>query len=225
MSISLDVLKEQPLFSALSRETLMPLAQYMVQKNYLADEIIQMEGEVCAYIAFVQSGAARVYRLTLAGREQVLATLTRGMHFNSVPAIISDGNESQCYRSSVRALTPLSLLLLPVEPYRNMLKTYPDLSFAVLSDFANRLDHLTNLVEDLSLHSVRGRLARFLLDQADRGELNERWTQDEVAAHLGTVRDVVGRTLRDFMDAGLVRREGAKLVLLDREGLEKEAQS
>jgi CRP/FNR family transcriptional regulator len=120
-------------------------------------------------------------------------------------------------------MSTLTLLLIPVERYRMFLQTYPDLTYAILKDFSRRLDHLTNLVEDLSLHSVRGRLARFLLEQADQGEVPALWTQDEIAAHLGTVRDVIGRTLRAFMDNGLVRREGAKLILLDRERLEEEA--
>jgi len=79
-------------------------------------------------------------------------------------------------------------------------------------------------VEDLSLHTVRGRLARFLLEQAETDETTRRWTQEEIAAHLGTVRDMVGRTLRAFADAGLVRMERQRIMLLDREGLEAEAQ-
>jgi CRP-like cAMP-binding protein len=101
-----------------------------------------------------------------------------------------------------------------------------------LKDFADRLDHLTNLVEDLSLRTVRGRLARFLLEHAppgpsgsiDAGGVTRRWTQDEIAAHLGTVRDMVGRTLRSFGDAGLIRMDRQRIVLLDREALEAEAQ-
>jgi len=102
----------------------------------------------------------------------------------------------------------------------------------MLREFANRLDHLTNLVEDLSLRTVRGRLARFLLEHAPAGPsettnasgVTLRWTQDEIAAHLGTVRDMVGRTLRSFGDAGLVRMDRQRIVLLDREGLEAEVE-
>jgi CRP/FNR family transcriptional regulator len=71
---------------------------------------------------------------------------------------------------------------------------------------------------------VRGRLARFLLEQAEAGAVTRRWTQEEIAAYLGTVRDMVGRTLRAFADAGLVRLERQRIVLLDREGLEAEAE-
>lgn len=94
---------------------------------------------------------------------------------------------------------------------------------AILEDFAEKLDHLTDLVEDLALRTVRGRLARFLLEQADERGTTTRWTQDDIAARIGTVRDMVGRTLRSFVDAGLIRRDRQRIVLLDREGLEQEA--
>jgi CRP/FNR family transcriptional regulator len=221
MTSLLQIVTQQPLFAQLSQPTLHSLAQCAILRDFGADELVQMEGDPCRWVGFVQTGAARVYRLTLSGREQVLANLGPGMHFNTVPAL----DENSSLRSAVRALTPLGVLLIPVEEYRRLLQTHPDFSYAVLRDFAKRLDHLTDLVEDLSLRSVRGRLARFLLEQADSGEISGKWTQDEIAAHLGTVRDVIGRTLRGFMDAGLLRREGAKLLLLDRQGLEEEAQS
>jgi len=221
MTPLIQLITQQPLFSSLSQTTLQDLAQCAIQKDFEAEQIIQLEGDPCRWVGFVQSGAARIYRMTLSGREQVLANLGPGMHFNTVPAL----DENSPLRSAVRALTPLTLLLIPVEDYRRQLQKHPDLAYAVLRDFAKRLDHLTDLVEDLSLHSVRGRLARFLLEQAESGQVSAQWTQDEIAAHLGTVRDVIGRTLRGFMDSGLVRREGARLLLLDREGLEREAES
>ncbi|MBM4430728.1 MAG: winged helix-turn-helix domain-containing protein, partial [Chloroflexi bacterium] len=84
-------------------------------------------------------------------------------------------------------------------------------------------DHLTDLVEDLSLRTVRARLARFLLEHAEEQEVPRRWTQDEMAARLGTVRDMIGRTLKAFADAGLLRMDRQRIVLLDRQGLQTEA--
>ncbi len=70
-----------------------------------------------------------------------------------------------------------------------------------------------------SLHTVRGRLARFLLEHAEgeRGAeagaatVFRRWTQEEIAAQIGTVREVVARTLRASADAGLLRIEGHRM--------------
>ena len=110
------------------------------------------------------------------------------------------------------------------EDFLRLTETSPDLAMNVLRDFAGKLTHLTGLVEQLSLHSIRGRLARFLIEQANQGEVAGRWTQDEIAAHLGTVRDMVGRTLRAFTDSGMIRRERNRVILLDRAALEAEAE-
>ncbi len=108
---------------------------------------------------------------------------------------------------------------------------HPELARVLLEDFARRLDHLTNLVEDLSLRTVRERLARFLLQHAgekaggpDSAGVVHRWSQEEIAAQIGTVREMVARTLRAFADAGLLRIERHRIILLDREGLEAEAE-
>ena len=50
-------------------------------------------------------------------------------------------------------------------------------------------------MEDLALHTVRTRLARSLLTQAEEGQPRRSWTQEEIAAQIGTVPEVVGRTL------------------------------
>ena len=82
------------------------------------------------------------------------------------------------------------------------------------------------MVEDLSLRSVEARLARLILEQAE-GEAvqRQRWaTQAEMAARLGTVPDVVNRTLRKLAAAGLIHVERQQIRILDGEGLRVVAQ-
>jgi CRP-like cAMP-binding protein len=71
---------------------------------------------------------------------------------------------------------------------------------------------------------VRARLARFIINLADSDTKSSGWTQDEIAAQIGTIRDVVGRLLREFEDQGLIRREQSEILLLDRKGLYKAAE-
>jgi len=72
---------------------------------------------------------------------------------------------------------------------------------------------------------VRTRLVRFLLQQADESAVTSKWTQDEMAAHLGTVRDMIGRSLRALSDENLIRLDRGRIILLDRAALEAEAQN
>jgi CRP/FNR family transcriptional regulator len=83
----------------------------------------------------------------------------------------------------------------------------------------------TSLAANLSLYTVRSRLAQFLIDLAERPQSAGGWTRDEIAAHIGTVRDVVGRLLREFESQGLIKRDRQNIILLDRKALMSEAQN
>jgi len=196
------------------------MARVAYARTYAAGEVVMFEGDPCEAVYFVLEGQVRVYRLSAAGREQVLTRLGPGSTFNAVPPFESGGVN----HATVEAVTPVTLYIMTSADFLRLVGECAELALAILRDFATRLNHLTDLVEDLSLHTVRGRLARFLLEHADVGGVTRRWTQEEIAAHLGTVRDTVGRTLRAFADAGLVRMHRQRIVLLDREGLEAEAE-
>jgi len=83
--------------------------------------------------------------------------------------------------------------------------------------------HLGGLAYDLSLRSVRGRLARFLLMQANSPS-SARWTHEQIAMQIGTVREVVSRTMLAFVKEGLVRLERGRIVIADAERLGREAE-
>jgi CRP/FNR family transcriptional regulator len=95
---------------------------------------------------------------------------------------------------------------------------------AILEHLAGRVRQLCNMIEDLAFYTVRTRLARCLLSRVDGEADVARYTsQTELALRIGTVRTVIGRTLRSFSQLGLIRRERGRVVITDREGLEREA--
>ena len=211
--ITAATLRQIALFAGLSDATLAAIAALAQRRTYDADApILWAEGRAeAAY--FVLEGQVRVYRVSREGREQVLVRLEPGQ----VPAFQDEARNP----ANAVALTPVALVVLLRDDFLRLILAHGDLALAVLRDFAGRLSHLTDLVEGLALHTVQVRLARFLLDQADRGTPGEaqRWTQQDIAVHLGTVRDVVGRELRALEDAGVVRVERGRIALLDRDAL------
>jgi CRP/FNR family transcriptional regulator len=216
----IETLRRVTLFATLSEEALARIARAAFVRTYLAGETIIFQGDPCETVYFIVEGTVRVYRLSEDGREQVLAPLGPGQSFNTVPPFQTEGVN----HATVEALTPITLYAISADDFRRLVRECGEVALAILSDFADRLHHLTNLVEDLSLRTVRARLARFLLRHAEASQVPRRWTQEEMAAYVGTVRDMVGRTLRAFADAGLIRMERRQIVVLDREGLEAEAE-
>jgi CRP/FNR family transcriptional regulator len=219
MKTDAEILQRNALFAELPQETLSRVARVAIRRTYAPDETIILEGAPCRAAYFVAEGHVRILRTSPEGREQVLSQLGPGRSFNTVPPFRPHGSN----HATAQAVDRVAVYAIPSEDFRQLVITSPDLALALLQDFTDRLDHLTDLVEDLSLRTVRGRLARFLLKQAEADAVTRRWTQAEIAARLGTVREMIGRTLRSFADADLIRMDRHRIELLDREGLEAEA--
>jgi len=212
-------LRAVPFFSSLDEETLSHLIAISTRHVYAPGEHILIEGEPAHQVYFVLRGEVKVSRLSLEGREQVLAYLGPGEPFNLVPMFDGRG----VHPSSVRANTEAVILAVDYDDFRAFLLDHPPMVLALLERCALRLRQVTALVEELALHTVRARLARFILEQA--GDSDRRWTQNELAACIGTVREMVGRTLRAFAEEGLIRRERGRIVVVDEEGLRRAAHS
>ncbi|MGD2104068.1 MAG: Crp/Fnr family transcriptional regulator [Anaerolineae bacterium] len=221
MKTDAEMLRRIALFADLPDETLSRVAGVSIRRTYAPEETIILEGEPCRAAYFVYDGHVRVLRTSPDGREQVLSQLGPGHSFNTVPPFRPGGVN----HATAQAVDSTTLYAVPKEDLLRLVTACPNVALALLQDFADRLDHLTDLVEDLSLRTVRGRLARFLLRQAeaDSDAVAREWTQAEMAARLGTVREMIGRTLRSFADAGLIKFDRQRIELLDREGLEEEA--
>lgn len=117
------------------------------------------------------------------------------------------------------ALEPTELWLLPRQSINQCLADNPTMALQVLQAMAERM---SELVADLSLHSVTERLARLLLDEAvNDALLRQQWaTQAELAARLGTVPDVLNRAPHKLTEAGLIQVQRHQIQILDRQGLE-----
>lgn len=221
MDGELQALRKITLFQGLSDGSLARLAAAGVYRSYQPGEIIIFQGDSNQAVYFILEGLVRVYRLSPQGREQVLARLGPGQSFNTVPPFLP----RSLNHATVSALTTVTLYTVPRQEFRQIVTECPELAQVMLGEFAARLDRLTDLVESLSLHSVRGRLAQFLLEHAQTDDSVQRWTQEEIAAHIGTVRDMVSRSLRALIDSDLIRLDREVIVLIDREGLRAEAQN
>ncbi len=214
-----QTLSQLPLFSRLDDEAVRGILPYVRERTLTRGQIILVEGEPCQAVYFVARGLARTQRLSPEGRVQVLAYLGPGSPFGLVPTI--DGGAHQ---ATVSAVSDTTLYAISSQRFLQIMHEHQQVAQAVLERMAGDVRRLSDMVEDLALHTVRTRLARFLLNQAEPPQPPaRRWTQVEIATHIGTAREMVGRTLRDFVNAGLIRRERGRIVVVDRERLEHQA--
>jgi CRP/FNR family cyclic AMP-dependent transcriptional regulator len=218
MAVTVQTLSKLSFFSRLGNDVLSEIAPYIQERTFSPGQVVILEGEPCQAVYVVGRGVVRTHRLSPEGREHVLAYLGPGEPFSLVPAL--DGGP---HLAAVDAVTDTTLYTIPCERFRQIMRDHHEVVLAVMERLAAEVRRLSDMVEDLALHTVRTRLARFLLAHADSRQPSKRWTQEEIASQIGTVRDVVGRTLRTFAGDGLIRRERGRLVVMDRAGLEREA--
>jgi CRP-like cAMP-binding protein len=213
--INLKELEQLPLLSKLEPETLQEILRHAFIQTRPAGFDLNIEGAPAEFCYLILSGQVRALRMSRDGRMQVLSRLGPGEALN----IISLLKEDRLNQASIETLTTTKLLTLDQSTFFMLVAKYPDFSRMILQIMADRMEKMTNLAADLSLHTVRTRLARFLLDLANQPQSAGGWTQDEIAAHIGTVRDVVGRLLREFESEGLIQRKRQQIAIIDRSGL------
>lgn len=201
-------------------EVIEAIARIAVPLRRTAGATIQIEGDPAEAMYLVVRGRVKIVRIAPSGREQVLRVAQAGEHFNTVP--IFDGGPCP---ANAEALTDVELLALPRQAIVEVVERYPVLALALLREFTSHLRSMVNLVDNLALHTVQGRLAQLLLAQAEAAERGEAMTltQAEMAARLGTVREMVARTLKNFETLGLIQLDRGTITLIDRAGLKAQA--
>jgi CRP/FNR family transcriptional regulator len=216
-------LSEIALFAALSESEIQGLAHRAVEKRFAADEMLFWEGEECAGIFLIVQGTVKIFRTSPGGREVMLSIESAPASVAELP--LFDGGP---YPASVRVVEPVVALFLNKNDFQQVCRQYPDVALKVLAVVGRRLRHLVGLVEAMTFGSVTQRLARLLLDAckvAGSETFELPVTHQELASRLGTVREVVSRNLARFRAAGLIAMQGRQVEIVDRPGLEQEAEA
>jgi len=210
------LIRAVPYFADLDHAELAQVQARLAERHYQADQIVFFEEDHCAGLHLVVSGRARVYRMSLEGREQVLALLGPGDSCNEVPAVDGGPNPASC-----NALEPTTFWVLSRDALDQLRQEIPGLNDAIVASLAARCRQLVQRVYNLSFLSVTARVAQFLVWQTepDRPLSRNRWTQEEIAAEVGTVREMVGRALHQLSEQGLIRLDRHRIHVLDRDGL------
>jgi len=216
-------LRRVPFFAVLPDEELKVLAGHCVVRRVARDEILVYEGDSCDGLFVIQAGAIKLFKMAENGREQVLVIERAGSTVGDLP--LFDGGS---FPASAVAVEDSTLLFLPKREFLDLCRHNSEVGFIVIRTLAWRFRYLTSLVEELSLKEVSHRLARFLRDRAVRQGIRTRRgvefpleeTNQEIGAEIGTVRDLVSRNLRRFVDRGILRLERRKVIVLDMPELE-----
>ena len=221
-------LAKVPIFSGLTDAELSFLAQRAVPRHYAPGEVVFAEGEPCAGLYVVESGHIRIFKTSPSGREQVLAIDGPGSSVAELP-VFDGGN----YPASGAAVDNATFLFVSKQDFQALCLTHPQVALKVLRVVGTRLRRLVGIIEELSFTTVRHRLASYLVRLARHEgkrtakgiEITLPASHQEVAAQIGTVRELVSRNLSRFQAEGLLAIDGRSVLVRNLEALEAELQS
>ncbi len=217
MAIQVDLLKRIPYFFDLGPSELSSIAKLIFEKKAETGEMLLLEGESTEVLYFVTSGVVKVFKISTEGKEQILNIARPGDSFNDVTAL--DGGPNP---ASVQAIGPVILYGIRKSNLETIVRDHPQVALNVIKILAGRIRYLVSLVEDLSFKHVIGRVAKILLEYAGDGTgTGQRLTQQDMAAMAGTVREVVGRSLKTLQKAGAIRLDRHRIVVTNKETLKK----
>lgn len=213
LSQKLDMLRSNSYFKELPQDVLEELCEDIVLCRYEPGEIVFWEGDPCAGLFVISSGVVKLFKISPQGRELVLNVFGNDVTFNEVA--VFDGGRNPV---NVSALERSEIWVLEPDVIREMHKKHPVLASAIIANLSQNLRMLVAKVEELTFYQVTHRLAR-LIDQlpADllAGDPSTRLTQDQIAARLGTVREVVGRSLRELERSGAIKVQRGRIRIVD----------
>jgi CRP-like cAMP-binding protein len=222
------LLKRVPIFSSLSEQEFAFLMPRLLQRRFQPGEIIFGEGDSCSGLYVVQSGNVRIFKSSVGGREQVLAIDGPGSSIAELP-VFDGGN----YPASAQAVNECNLFFYSRQDFQALCLQHPQVALKVLRVVGGRLRRLVNIIEELSFTTVRHRMIALLVRLAkssgnrngDAVSVQLPANNSELAAQIGTVRELVSRNLSRLQADGLIQVDNRDLKIPSLKKLEAELES
>jgi len=187
--------------------------------TYAAGSVAYMPGQP-DYASVIVSGLARAYVASTSGRQATAYYFHRGelLCKGIVPG--------PPVRVHVQAVTETEVTSLDVGLLRDLADRDIEISTALLTNYAALLAHSAQIIAVRSFGDITERLAFDLLDRACRtqlvsGRLAVRASQQQLADSIGSVREVVARSLRKLKGEAVVATAANLVRVLDVERLEE----
>jgi CRP/FNR family transcriptional regulator len=207
----LDTLRGNEYFDDLPEAMLREISVRMTLREYQRGDVLFWEGDPCEGLHIVSQGSAKIFRLSPQGRQYIVRILQEGDTFAEVPAFDGAPNPT-----NVEALEDCSVWVIDGEMLRGLISSYPQFAQKVLRNFGKMLRGMVHKISEMAFYQVTHRLARLIGEMSEEKPIPH-WTQEQLAARLGTVREVVSRSLRELERSGAIKIEDRKIQIADGE--------
>lgn len=204
-------LRSNEYFDDLPEDLLKEISAHISKREYQRGDMLFWEGDPCDGLYFVEQGSAKLFRLSPQGRQYIVRIIQEGDTFAEVPAF--DGGMNPV---NVEALETCSVWVVESKTLRELIVLHPVFAQKVLRNFGGMLRGFVHKVSEMAFYQVTHRLAR-LIEEMPQEKNTPHWTQEQLAARLGTVREVVARSLKELERSGAISIEDRRIQIRDKE--------
>lgn len=173
------------------------------------------QGAECPSYVMCLEGGTRTYKISASGRELLIYRVTPGSTCVFTTQCLFAGGT---FPAESVAESRTRLAALPAGTFHALMADSAEFRRLVLDDYANLLNRMISLVDEVAFSSLDERLARRLLGEADAAGIVAK-THQQLAADLGSVREVISRHLGEWERAGWIATARGSVRILDRPSL------
>lgn len=182
-----------------------------------AGEIVVHEHSNCVGVVFVLSGELKVYKQSDNGRELALYSVLPGEAAVLTMNCLTP-QKMAASDVSMAAVQDSKIAIVPCNIFCYLYSASPPLQRFISAGIYQKFSAVIELVEKLTFKSVNVRLCDYIFENTDGGRMPLYATHAQLAARLGTSREVVTRCLHKMKQDGMLQTERGKIWLIDREG-------
>lgn len=210
-----DLVARIPFFARAPQDLLAAVSEAASVVRLAAGAYFLREGDSCDHFAVLVSGRMRVFKLAESGHEITLYHVGPG---EACPLNVSCILSDRAVPAMAQVEEEVEALTIPAGAFRRLIAEHESLRASVFTMFAGRMTEVMSLVEEIAFRRMDERLARRLLEMLQSAEAAKNGveiTHAEIAAELGTAREVVSRLLKDFERQGAIQLSRARIMLRD----------
>lgn len=207
-----SMLSKVYLFKDLSEDNLTELAKQTTLKHFPKNAILVNEGDDTDSLYIIESGKIKIYVSDETGKEIILTLHGSGDYFGEISLL--DGAPRS---ASAMALEKSKLYIIKKRQFESFLLNDPEACMRVMRGLTHRLRELTDSVRDLALIDVYGRIAKKLTSMAHDEEgkqiISQKLTHKEIAAMIGSSREMVSRIMKELSRGGYILVEKDRMII------------
>ena len=219
-----DLLNSNPVFFTLSENKKEVIIKDAISKRYQKGEMITIDGDIWPNMFLIIKGSVNAIKSSVEGRSLVVTTFTKGDIFWGLAFFYEDMRMPV----SLEAVEDTKILVWSADRLVPILKSEGAASWELSRLMVHKMMRASEILEEMTFQSVAGRLAKLLMDTVrnqHNGPITRSLTLDDMAARIGSTREMVCRFLHRFADEGIIDITRTEFRVMDSKKLSKMARN